>query len=74
MTRWYFTFYLHQQALRDKYVVYTGTKEQAHSKMIERFGRNWAFQYAEDRFRESVMCRKLTELDPEAIDDPLRHF
>ena len=47
---WYFTFCQNQSLLKDKYVSFYGTYNEARKKMIESFGMKWAFQYSEEDF------------------------
>lgn len=45
--KWYFTFGVGDKKHKNNYVCINGTNEEARTKMFERFGSNWAFDYSE---------------------------
>lgn len=47
MKKYYFTFMQSQTKLRNKYMTFWGTYEEARAKMVAHFGDKWAFQYDE---------------------------
>ena len=50
---WVFTFGCGQQ-YAGRYVKFFGTYGVARQKMMDRYGRAWAFQYSEDEWQEVV--------------------
>lgn len=53
---WIFTFG-HGQLHEGRFVKFYGTFGEARSKMIDRFGAEWGFQYSEDEWENWKRCR-----------------
>lgn len=72
---WYFTFGIGHKYARH-YVKITAPYMIARDWMFRKYGRNWAFQYGEDKFDEAIarwnykMLEHITE-EPQITDDGL---
>lgn len=47
MAKYYFTFMQRQPLLKNKFIVFEGTYQEAREQMVANFGGLWAFQYDE---------------------------
>lgn len=47
MAKYYFTFMQRQPLLKNKFIVFEGTYQEAREQMVANFGDLWAFQYDE---------------------------
>lgn len=47
MAKYYFTFMQRQPLLKNKFIVFEGTYQEAREQMVANFGDLWGFQYDE---------------------------
>ncbi len=59
---WYFTFG-NGSILRNNFVVVPGTYDEARTKIAERYGNKWAFQYSQKDFEGQPEKYGLTEVE-----------
>lgn len=59
---WYFTFGYGQKNA-GHFVKFSGTYSEARDKMFDAFGTEWAFQYSEEEWMESISREVCTEIE-----------
>ena len=59
---WFFTFMQSQTALKNRYIKFAGSYEEARLAMVANFGTKWANQYSEEEFLPQIKDYGLTEI------------
>lgn len=67
MNKWYFTFGVGNEFLKDKYVLFQGSFNDARKRMFANFGTAWCMQYSEQEFIPIKEKYGLTELKMEGV-------